>query len=232
MGTTDSLAGLARPLLADAGLDLWDIEVGPSLVRILVDRPDGVDLDALSAATAALSPLLDEREDLVPAGRYDLEVSSPGVERTLRTVDQYRRYIGSLVALKTTAAIGGSRRQRATLVAVVDDAIEVVIDGSPQSVTVHLDQVERAHTILEWGPKDQQALKAKAKASRATGKKPTGNKLTGKKPTGNKLTGKKPTGNKLTGSKPTGNKQSGSNRRARLAEAARAGADDDKDSAS
>lgn len=206
MGTTDGLADLARPLLADAGLDLWDIEVGPSLVRILVDRPDGVDLDALSAATAALSPLLDEREDLVPAGRYDLEVSSPGIERTLRTVDQYRRYLGSLVALKTTVAIGGSRRPRATLVAVVDDAIEVVIDGSPQSVTVPLDQVERARTVLEWGPKDQKDQQA-VKATKTKASKPGG-------------------------SKPTGNKQSGSNRRARLAEAAPAGADDDKDSAS
>ncbi len=165
MGSTDSLAALARPLLAEAGLDLWDIEVGSSMVRILVDRTDGVDLDALSAATAVLSPLLDEREDLVPAGHYDLEVSSPGIERTLRTVEQYRRYVGSLLALKTTVAIGGSRRLRATLVAAADEAIEVVIVGSPQRVTVPLDQIERARTILEWGPKPQQT-RAKPKANK------------------------------------------------------------------
>lgn len=163
MGSTDSLAALARPLLAEAGLDLWDIEVGPSMVRILVDRPDGVDLDALSAATRVLSPLLDEREDLVPEGRYDLEVSSPGIERTLRTVEQYRRYTGSPLTLKTTIAIGGSRRLRATLVAVTDDAIEVVVDGSPQPVTVPLDQIDRARTVLEWGPKPRQTKTGQTK---------------------------------------------------------------------
>jgi ribosome maturation factor RimP len=187
MGSTDSLAGLARPLLAQAGLDLWDIEVGPSRVRILVDRPGGVDLDALSAATGVLSPLLDEREDLVPAGRYDLEVSSPGIERTLRTVDHFRGYVGSLLALKTKVAMGGARRLRATLVAVADDAIDVVIEGSPQPVTVPLDQIERARTVLEWGPQP---------------------------------------------GKPKANNKSGSGRRARPAQAARAGANHDKDSAS
>lgn len=186
MGSTDSLAALARPLLDQANLDLWDIEVGPSMVRILVDRPGGVDLDALSAATRALSPLLDEREDLVPAGHYDLEVSSPGIERTLRTVDHFRRYVGSLVTLKTREAIGGTRRLRGTLVAVADEAVDIVVEGSPQAVTVPLDQIERARTVLEWGPQ---------------------------------------------AGKPKANRKSGSGRSAPLAEAARAGADQDKDSA-
>lgn len=155
MGSTDSLAALARPLLTEVGLELWDIELTPSMVRILVDRADGVDLDALAAATSVLSPLLDAREDLVPAGRYDLEVSSPGIERTLRTVEQYRRYVGSLLALKTTIAIGGSRRLRATLVAVAEAAIEVVIEGSPQPVTVPFEQIDRASTVLDWGPKGE-----------------------------------------------------------------------------
>lgn len=222
MGSTDSLAALARPLLASAGLDLWDIEIGPSMVRILVDRPEGVDLDALSAATGVLSPLLDERDDLVPAGHYDLEVSSPGIERTLRTVEQYRRYIGSLLALKTTIAIGGSRRLRATLVAVADHAIEVVIEGTPEPVTVPLDQIDRARTVLEWGPKPQQAKSPQSK-------NPQSKSPQSKSPQAKSQPGKP----KAKRAKPTKQgQQSGSNRSTRLAEAARAGANDDKDSAS
>lgn len=153
MGSTDSLAVLARPLLAQVGLDLWDIEMGPALVRILVDRAEGVDLDALSAAAGALSPLLDGRDDLVPEGRYDLEVSSPGIERTLRTVEQYRRYVGSLLALKTSVPVNGARRFRATLLGVVHGAIDIMVEGSSETVTVALEQIDRAHTVVEWGPK-------------------------------------------------------------------------------
>lgn len=176
MSSTDSLADLARPLLAEAGLELWDIELGPSVVRIMVDRPDGVDLDALSLATAVISPLLDEREDLVPPGRYDLEISSPGIERTLRTLSQYRRYTGSLLALKTVAPIGGSRRFRATLMSVTDEAVVLLIEGSSEPVTVSLDQIERSRTVLEWGPRPkagkQQAKAASKQSSTNRSKRP------------------------------------------------------------
>lgn len=153
MGSTDSLADLARPLLVDAGLELWDIEAGPSVLRIMVDRPGGVDLDSLSAAAVALSPLLDEREDLVPAGRYDLEVSSPGIERTLRTAEQFRRYVGSVLAVKTAVAVDGSRRIRGTLVGVGDQTVELIVEGSSAPITVALGDIDRARTVLEWGPK-------------------------------------------------------------------------------
>ncbi len=204
MGSTDGLADLARPLLSQAGLQLWDIELGPSVVRILVDRGDGIDLDALSAAAAALSPLLDERDDLVPAGRYDLEVSSPGIERTLRTVDQYRRYLGSLLAIKTTVAVDGARRLRATLVAVTDDTIEIMVVGSAEPVTVSLDQIDRARTVLEWGPQAKQDRPKPGKAK--PGKAKRGEAKRGE--------------------------QGRSSRSMRLAEAASPGANDDKDRAS
>ncbi len=224
MGSTDSLAGLARPLLNEAGLELWDIEVGPSVVRILVDRPQGVDLDALSAATRVLSPLLDQRDDLVPGDRYDLEVSSPGIERTLRTAEQYRRYIGSLLTMKTTVAIDGSRRFRATLFAVADDAIDVVVDGSSQPVTVPLDQIDRARTVLEWGPTPKEARPQPGKAK--PGKAKQGKAKPGKAKQGKAKQGKA----KQAASKQA--KQSRSNRSPRLAEATSPGATDDKDSAS
>ncbi|MDQ6783635.1 MAG: hypothetical protein M3063_09375 [Actinomycetota bacterium] len=204
MGSTDGLADLARPLLSQAGLQLWDIELGPSVVRILVDRGDGIDLDALSAAAAALSPLLDERDDLVPAGRYELEVSSPGIERTLRTVDQYRRYLGSLLAIKTTVAVDGARRLRATLVAVTDDTIEIMVVGSAEPVTVSLDQIDRARTVLEWGPQAKQDRPKPGKAK--PGKAKRGEAKRGE--------------------------QGRSSRSMRLAEAASPGANDDKDRAS
>ena len=153
MGPAEAIRDLAEPPLAAAGLELWDVEIAGAVVRVLVDRPGGVDLDALSDASALLSPLLDEHPDAVPAGAYELEVSSPGVERTLRTPEQYRRYLGQLVSVKTTQAVGGSRRIRGTLTAVAADAIVVAPEdgpGAPLDIPLHL--VSRARTVLVWGP--------------------------------------------------------------------------------
>src|ERR1700744_6301678 len=101
MATGKELCEVAAPLLEAAGLDPWDVEISGDALRFLVDRPGGVDMDALTAASHALSPMLDDREDLVPAGRYQLEVSSPGIERTLRRPEQYRQYVGTPISVKT-----------------------------------------------------------------------------------------------------------------------------------
>lgn len=155
MGPTENIRALAEPLVAAVGLELWDVEVGGGIVRILVDRPDGIDIDVLADASHALSDALDERDDLVPAGRYTLEVSSPGIERTLRTPAQYRRFLGSDVAVKLRAPLAGSRRLRGTLVAASDSAIRLRVedgaDALPETDLTY-DQIERTRTVLVWGP--------------------------------------------------------------------------------
>ena len=80
------------------------------------DRRPAVDLEALTAASGALSPVLDEHPEVVPEGRYQLEVSSPGIERTLRTPEQYRRYLDSEITVKTSAPVAGARRHRGRLI--------------------------------------------------------------------------------------------------------------------
>ncbi len=149
MASTEQLRDAAAPLLSTSGLELWDVEVTRDVVRFLVDRPGGVDLDALSEASAVLSPLLDTRQELAPTGRYQLEVSSPGVERTLRTPDQYRRFVGSPVSVKTLTALDGSRRFRGTLADAGEEAFSLVADGAIR--TFRYDQVDRTRTVLVWG---------------------------------------------------------------------------------
>jgi ribosome maturation factor RimP len=156
MGQIEDIRDLAEPLLAAVGLELWDVEVGRALVRIMVDRPGGVDLAVLSEATRVLSPIFDQRDELVPAERYDLEISSPGIERTLRTPEQYRRYVGSLVSIKTNVLIDGARRLRGVLVDAGPEGFTLRAEGSAAGTSdvqeVPYDQVERAHTVLVWGP--------------------------------------------------------------------------------
>lgn len=159
MSSIQSIRELSEPLLAGAGLQLWDVEVGKSVVRILVDRDGGVDLDTLTRASRALSGLFDDHPELAPLGAYQLEVSSPGVERTLRTVEQYRRYLGELVSVKLTAAFEGQRRWRGTLVSADDDGVEIAPEadgGREHTVRLRYEQIDRTRTVLVWGPSSGQ----------------------------------------------------------------------------
>ena len=94
---SERLAAILEPVVRDLGLELYDVEVGGSnrarTLRVLVDRDGGVDLEAITSATEALAPVLDQNPDVAAAlpGSYLLEVSSPGLERPLRTPAHFRR---------------------------------------------------------------------------------------------------------------------------------------------
>lgn len=148
-GPAQSIGELVQPLVTSAGLELWDVEVNPRAVRVLVDRPGGVDLDALSELARQVSDALDGREDLVPGSRYQLEVSSPGVDRVLRTPEHFGRFLDSVASVKTVAAIDGCRRFQGRLVAADDAGISLDVDG--QERTIAYREIQKAHTVLMWG---------------------------------------------------------------------------------
>lgn len=161
MAPTAALRALAEPRLARAGLELWDVEISRDLLRFLVDRADGVDLDALSEASRVVSQVLDDHDELVPAGAYQLEVSSPGLERTLRTPEHYRRYVGTAVSVKTLHPVEGSRRHRGVLTAADETGCEVAPEDAPQaSLRLSYDQIERTRTVFEWGPAPKPGARA------------------------------------------------------------------------
>jgi ribosome maturation factor RimP len=171
--STKSIRELAEPALASAGLELWDVEIAGDVLRVMVDRPGGVDLDALSAASGVLSPLLDEHPEAAPNGRYQLEVSSPGVERTLRTPDQYRRYLGAELTVKTATAVAGARRHRGKLLQAGDDAITLEPDDlAGTRVELRYDQIDRARTVLVWGPGNARTAVGRPVGGRTRGSQP------------------------------------------------------------
>jgi ribosome maturation factor RimP len=153
MDPVHGIREMVLPVVTAAGLEVWDVEAGAGLVRILVDRPGGIDLDALGVVTEKISAALDEH-DGGPGGRYVLEVSSPGVERILRTPEQFRRFVGSLVSVKTAEAVEGSRRLRGMLLEADEAGITVAPEDRPGDArqAIPYDQIQRAHTVLVWGP--------------------------------------------------------------------------------
>jgi ribosome maturation factor RimP len=118
----DELFELLAPAVASFSLELVDVEVRPGLVRLVVDGPGGAQLDAIAEATRSVSHLLDAH-DPQPGRRYTLEVTSPGVERPLRTPVHFARAVGETVSVRTTAGDPGSRRYTGKLVAADDDGI-------------------------------------------------------------------------------------------------------------
>jgi ribosome maturation factor RimP len=151
LSTIDRIREIVEPLLADRDLTLYDVEQRGPVVRVTVETPDGVDLDDLGSLTRAVSLALDEH-DPIP-GRYTLEVSSPGLERPLRTVRHYQQAIGTQVSVKTRFEVDGQRRFIGTLVAADDHAIDVQVDESTAApVHLLLDDIAKARTVFEWGP--------------------------------------------------------------------------------
>ncbi len=158
MTADERVREIVRPLLTDAGLELFDVELAGATLRVLVDRDGGVDLDTVSRATQLVSDALD-RADPLP-GRYVLEVSSPGVERPLRTPDHFRGAVGSTVAVRTSTDVDGERRFEGVLDAADDEA--VVVAGRRLSY----DQIERARTVFVWGPAARPARPKKTQAKK------------------------------------------------------------------
>lgn len=148
MSTIDRVRALVAPIVVDAGLDLYDLELG-GVLRVAVDRPGGVALDEVAAATRAISRALDEVDPI--AGAYTLEVTTPGLERPLRTAEHFAAAVGERVKVKLRPGVEGDRRVAGTLGAVHDGGIRIDLDGGGDR-RVELEEIDRARTVFVWGP--------------------------------------------------------------------------------
>ncbi len=171
------VTALVSPILADLGLDLYDIDFGAGLLKITVDKPGGVDLEALALATRLINREFDH-SDPVP-GKYTLEVSSPGIERALRRPDHFTRVIGATVNVRLRDVTNESRRVQGVLVAADDHGVTVRSDEAPHDDrTIPYDQIDRARTVFVWqeSPKGGTRTPGDARKSGPSKKSGTSNK--------------------------------------------------------
>ncbi len=158
MSVADRVRDLVLPLLDDRHLELYDIEMQGPVLRVVVDSPAedavGLDLDVLADATRAVSRALDEADPIT--GHYTLEVTSPGLERPLRRPEHFERAVGETVKVRTVSGATDERRLSGELAAADDDGITVRTgtddDGAPIERRLAYHDIERAHTVFEWGP--------------------------------------------------------------------------------
>ena len=174
-----------EPLLSASGFEVVDVERQGTVLRVTVDllvgpgdtvdrrvgpgdqvdqvgRAGGIDMDGVTEATRLVNELLDHHDLL--GSQSSLEVSSPGVERPLRTPEHFRRFVGTEVAVKARPGVEGDRRLAGILETADDEG--VVVAGRRLAYA----DIERARTVFVW-PSTQ---KKKNTQSKKTGAKKMG----------------------------------------------------------
>jgi ribosome maturation factor RimP len=161
----DRVHALVAPIAADLQLDVYDIERRGATVRITLDTPagseGGITLDSLSLATRLISRELDHEDPI--AGHYTLEVTSPGLERQLRTPAHFQREVGKTITIRLRDPQADPRRIQGALTAADERTATLMLDDGTERI-VSIDDVDKARTVFEWGPKQK------------PGKQPSGSK--------------------------------------------------------
>jgi ribosome maturation factor RimP len=143
---SDIVMDLIEPIAEERGLDLVDVEFQPggrrSVLRLYLDRDGGISLDDLADASREASDVLDAH-DVVP-GQYTLECSSPGINRRLRKPEDFARFCGKSIRVRTSTPIAGSRNFSGLLLSASSDGIEIE-DESHGRLAVPLRAIERAN---------------------------------------------------------------------------------------
>jgi ribosome maturation factor RimP len=157
MTTVERVRDLIVPLVEAAELELYDLDLNGGVLQVLVDREGGADIDAVARLARSVSHALDEHDPI--DGHYTLEVSTPGLERPLRTPDHFARATGTTVKVKTKPGTEGERRVEGAITAADADGVTVrSADGATR--TLRYDEIERARTTFEWGGAPKQQRKA------------------------------------------------------------------------
>ena len=143
----DDLQALLEPTIQRLGYELSDLEARISgrsgLIRVFIDRPDGIDLGDCEKVSRAVSALLDV-EDPIP-GHYDLEVSSPGLNRKLTKVEHFQRFTGETLKIQMRLPVAGRKRFRGRLLSSDDTNIVVEVDG--ESYTLPMATIDIARLV-------------------------------------------------------------------------------------
>lgn len=132
------------PRAEQEGVEIVTVEVAGAkkapTIRVYIDTPDGVSFDELSSAQAWINDLMDELDPF--PGAYTLEVSSPGIDRPLRTAEHFARFVGDTAVLKTQP-VDGRGSWTGAIASVEGDVVVLDVDGA--EARIPMDTIKRAH---------------------------------------------------------------------------------------
>ena len=143
----DKLIRLVEPLVEQLGFELADLELRTGgrdgILRIFIDKADGIGIEDCEEVSRRVSAILDVEDPL--QSDYTLEVSSPGLDRTLTKLAHFQRFMGQDVKVKLRFPLEGRRNYRGALKAADEEKIEVEVDG--ESFSLPLATFESARLI-------------------------------------------------------------------------------------
>ena len=152
MTLQERITAIAERAAAREGLEVWNVDVlgaGRSrLVRIFIDKPDGVTLADCELMSQQVGTVLDV-EDIVPDQHYHLEVSSPGVERRLFRPEHFVRFAGHKARVALREPIENQRRWEG-LLAGVEEGMILLEAANGATMRFRMEQIEKANLKFEW----------------------------------------------------------------------------------
>jgi ribosome maturation factor RimP len=152
--TVSQIWDIAAPLVAEEGLEIVDIEFrcerkGGWVLRVYLDKDGGPNMDDLTRVSRQLSDLLDVHD--VVQRSYTLEVSTPGVNRSLKRPEHFGRFVGKRVRLRTRELVEGRRSFLGLLKGATQDGIVIFQEG--MEVYIPHSIIEKANYEHDWGIK-------------------------------------------------------------------------------
>jgi len=133
----DELLKLLEPIVERLGFELADLEIKTGgrdgFLRLFIDKDKGIDIVDCENVSREVSAILDVEDPL--QANYTLEVSSPGLDRTLTKPAHFQRFMGQDVRVKLRFPLAGRRNFRGALTSADEERIEVVVDGESHSLT-------------------------------------------------------------------------------------------------
>ncbi len=152
-GIAKRVYALAEPIATECGVSLWDVryekEGSGMFLRIILDKPDDyITIDDCENVSRALSDKLDE-EDFIPDS-YHLQVSSPGIDRALRTPEHFAAYLGKPVTLKLIRPFEGQREFKGTLTDYHDGEITILCEGGELTALENECAFVRSDDGFDW----------------------------------------------------------------------------------
>ena len=141
------LLAALEPKAAEEGIEIVTVEVvggrkSPT-IRVFIDQEDGVSFDVLSSAQAWINDLMDQIDPF--PGAYTLEVSSPGIDRPLRTLEHFNRFVGEKVQLKTSEPIDGRSHWTGVLKGTDGEDVLLEVDGLADIQAIPYQSIKRAN---------------------------------------------------------------------------------------
>lgn len=156
MKMPESLTRLAEPVVTGLGFELVGVEFDSHqrILRIYIDSEKGIMVDDCSKVSHQLSGVLDV-EDPIP-GNYQLEVSSPGMDRPLFTLDHFARFQGEVARVQLIRPLNGRRRFKATLAGVEGD--RVLLQDGEEQFQIPFDSIEKARIVPNFENKTTEGI--------------------------------------------------------------------------